>query len=163
MQLSIPDHNLEAAPPFPGGLPQCFLQQGFVYGPVESTHRFAPAAGLGKARRKALVESWKLSGQFIVTLDQKNLLDSFVKDVLRNGSLPFTKVDPIIPTTIYIWRFSSPQAYVPYGPERYITTLDLERLPVRGETTIGGWALVDEIDQRLTDDPAEAWLGSEET
>lgn len=147
---------------WPDELSSCYLQEGFMYGPVKATINSKMGAGLGKSRRRFTLAPWKLRGGIFVDLNQRVLLDAFVKDSLDNGAFPFVKADPILPARSFKWRLEEPLSYSPRYGGLWQVMLSLSRLPVTPvlvsafDTASG---LVDDSTAHLTND-VSSWLAA---
>jgi len=137
---------------YPTTLPDCFLQEGFSYGPVKSTVRAPMTSGLPKVRNRYRIVPWKMSGKMIVDDNQRHILDDWVKDDLRNGAKTFWKADPIIAARSWEWRLAAPTEYSPFVPGSYMVTMSMDRLPQDPGDLEGGFSLVDAVGNHLTDE-----------
>lgn len=155
--MSIITHDFSHAPMFPAEIPDCILTEGFTYGPIAATIRFQPSTGLAKQRNRHTVVPWKMVGNIIVDLRLKGILDAFIKDDLKSGSLPFRKVDPVNSGRSWLFEFQSPQVYTPWQPGHFMTTLQLMRLPNTMQYVGSGFRLIDAAHHQLTDGHKD-WL-----
>ncbi len=114
-------------PDFP--ISECLLLDGFAYGPVKAQIHATMGAGLAKVRPRFTVAPWLLQGGMVITTADKQTLDHFFVDTLKNGSLPFKMSDPLNPAKKWLWRFQTPLSYSYVSPGYFRTTLTLDRLP----------------------------------
>lgn len=80
---------------WPSSLPQSLLLDGFGQALPENRLRSSVDVGPAKVRRRTSQNVYLLSGDMVMTVEQWRILQSFVRNDLGEGSLPFTFLDPL--------------------------------------------------------------------
>ena len=158
--MSLVSNFLDRIPTWPSTLPSCILQEGFAYGPVDTSLNFKPDAGLGKKRPRYTEAPWELKANILLDQQQRVLFETFLKDRLGNGAMPFVMNDPTDSSIYYSWQFTAPISYQPSTPGVVVAPLNLLRIPGTMHYRSDKVYLVDDIGDQLTG-TNDKWLYAE--
>lgn len=91
--------------PWPAGLPQCPILNGFQETPQPNTVAFNPETGTPKVRRRSTAKGWLTDMVYRMSNAQLLTFKSFYETTLEDGSLPFTQNHPVTKVN-YSWMFN---------------------------------------------------------
>lgn len=114
---------------WPGGLPTVPERAGYARRPKPAVIAFGTEVGPGKRRRRSTVRQILVECVLSLSLAQRATFETFFRDTVADGSLPFTMVDPVDGSS-RTWLFDASEPYVltPQGATHWRLTLKLEQL-----------------------------------
>lgn len=114
---------------WPAGLPTVPERSGYARRPKPSVIAFGTEVGPGKRRRRSSVRETLVECVLSLTLAQRATFETFFRDTIADGALPFTMADAVDGASVK-WLFdpADPYVFVPQGATHWRLTLKLERL-----------------------------------
>lgn len=116
-----------STPVWPSILPTSPLVNGYNRSLTETRLRTPNSSGADKVRNRYTAAVESVTEPYVLTVAQKEALETFYKSTLKNGALRFIKKEPESGNDSE-YRFVSPLSFVKAGIY-YTTTLQLELMP----------------------------------
>jgi hypothetical protein len=116
-----------SVPLWPSELPTSPLVNGYNRSLTDTRLRTSNQSGAEKVRNRYTAAVENIMEPYVLTVEQKEALETFYKSTLKNGALRFVKKEPESGNDRE-YRFVNPLSFVKAGPY-YTTTLSLEIMP----------------------------------
>lgn len=113
---------------WPSNVPECPLLEDYKRDEVDSRLISKVDAGLNKIRRRYSAVPINVTESFIMNKTQYSVFRDWYDNVVKGGSLVFSKHDPLSDTDRE-YRFVGVPSYAPVGGRYIKVTLQLEVMP----------------------------------